>query len=493
MYENQDQSRKKQNRTIGRSESSGTVQSDETVLRDEFRPTREAWRLILKNKKQGVHLAYEVRQGAFFRYKDSEGVWNEYREEYIKSDIRDHVRRLRFGNDRKIGDKRYYRREVFKALKDLLTDEENEVRFDPGHNPDSNLINFKNGMYNVSEGKLRRHSKNYYSRIQIPHKYDPYAACPNWKKALADWVPDPETRSFLQEFVGYCLVPDNSHHKFLYLVGSGSNGKSTFLSVLEELFGSGNFEHIPLRKLTGQARFETRYLHGKLVNACADIEGDSIPRTGVLKKIVAQDQVRGEEKHGESFDFNCFSRLIFSANELPETDDNTDAFYRRMEIVKFPNKFGFGNREADVNFIQTLTGEMPGIVNWAVQGLHRLRKRGEFAPSDDMQRRKREYRRGNDSVRAFFEDRIEQDEGGDVPCETVHEAFREYCSEHSLSVTGKSEFLRRLEQEFNVERDTFSREICEEHGRFMCPDQACRQSEPADEVNRDMFKGIDLA
>lgn len=107
--------------------------------------------------------------------------------------------------------------------------------------------------------------------------------------------------------------------------------------------------------------------------------------------------------------------------------------------------------------------------------------------------RTKEYRRKNDSVRAFFEDRIERDGSGDVPCTTVWKDYLEYCGEHCLTPTGRTEFLNRLDKEFNVDRGINSVQICEEHNQVMCPERVCRQSNASDRVRRYVFKDINLA
>jgi hypothetical protein len=138
MYELNSRTNNQQNCTNGRSKGTDTVQSNRTEKRDGFRPSREARRFLANKREQGGYLAYEACKEIFFRYQDSNGVWNQYLTDYIEADVQDHLRNPEFGDARHSGDKRYYVREMLAALKKLLTEEQNEVRFDLGHNPNPN-------------------------------------------------------------------------------------------------------------------------------------------------------------------------------------------------------------------------------------------------------------------------------------------------------------------------------------------------------------------
>lgn len=458
---------------------------------DNFLPTNVARQILEQEKERGNHYAYVVDQGLYYRYQEDKGVWEEYDEEYIEKQIRNFVSNCQFGG--KSGDKNYYERETLGRFRQLVTDEKNDKRFESGRNPITDRINFRNGMYDLEKDELTSHRKEDYSLVQIPWKYDPNAECKMWKDALKDWLPLKNTRDFLQEFVGYCLVPDTSQHKFLYLTGSGANGKSTFLSVLEQMFGDETTSNIPLKKLIDNARFETVYLKGKLVNFCADIDSKYIDSTGLLKKLVAGDTVRAEIKHGKAFDFRPFARLIFSANELPVSKDKSKAFYRRLKIVNFPNEFEDDDPDTDPHLKQKLEDEIPGIINWAIEGLKRLRKNSGFTTSQNLEEQMKKYKRVNDSVRAFFEDRIVEEEGNKVTTEFVMRYYQEYCDEHNIQPQSINKLVPRFKDDFGVSHGLYNFPICNEHGNYMCDLKGdCRTENGNEDKRRKGFEGIKI-
>ena len=113
-------------------------------------------------------------------------------------------------------------------------------------------------------------------------------------------------------------------------------------------------------------------LFGKLANVFADLDRRALKGTSYFKTIVSGDSIDAERKFKSTFSFTPYAKLIFSANEIPHSSDNTFAFYRRWCIIPFNNKFE--GEKADVNLLHKLTTpeELSGLLNRALQGLIRL-------------------------------------------------------------------------------------------------------------------------
>ena len=101
---------------------------------------------------------------------------------------------------------------------------------------DRHLICLKNGTLDPRIGELLEHSPGHQLRNQLDVVWDREATCPRFLTFLDDIFRDDLDKQqkidFLQEWFGYCLIPDTSQHKFVWLVGRGGNGKSVLLSVL---------------------------------------------------------------------------------------------------------------------------------------------------------------------------------------------------------------------------------------------------------------------
>ncbi len=420
-------------------ESTEQVQGNDSDVEENFYPTEIAKEVIKFEANKGRRWSYVPETELLYMY-DNKGYWRTKNTQYLMLSIR---KVLKSKNAK--WDKKYYKKEVYEAFKDLLISPVNKARFDAGENPNKELINIKSGMLDWKNGILKKHHSDYYSQFQMPVEYNPGARCPKWGEVLKQWVPEKKARMFLQEFAGYCLIPDASYHKAVILTGSGGNGKSTFLEVLTYLFGKNNLTNIPLHRLAD--RFETANIRDKLVNICSDIDAIYLNETGIIKTLIAGEPLRGEYKYGTSFDFRPVVRLIFSANEIPTSRDKTDAFYRRLEIVKFPNKFSKSDPNFDPDLKYKLLDELPGILNWSIEGLKRLKSNNAFTESKAIQEAKREYERQNDSVIAFLEDCTEFPANSYEPGKRVYKEYIHYCQESGLKPQSRKSFSGRLKND----------------------------------------------
>lgn len=419
-------------------------QAEDKDKMDKFLPSKLASMLFdhLKDKRNQLWV-YVPEMEIFYYYSNSEGYWRKHNEAYLKGEIRGLLRKVKpeWESIRNI-------EEVLTAFKHNTQKEKYSRIFTGDSELDMKHINVKNGMLDWQTGKLKKHKPKYFSLYQLPVEYKPGAKCPNWLQAMKDWIPGEDTRDFLQEFVGYCLLPDSSMQVALFLLGSGANGKSTFLDVLMELFGEENLSSIPLNRLAG--RFETANLQSKLVNICSDIDPVYLQQTGLVKMIISGDKIRGEHKYRDSFEFRPVARLMFSANELPTTGDKTEGWYRRLKIIEFPNKFSKEDGTGIPNFKSRLLGELPGIFNWALEGLKRFKKQDCFTKSEDVERAKKRYEAENDSVASFTQDKLEEVKLDEprfaVPKKYLYQKYQEYCEENGLKGVGHRKMVRRLKK-----------------------------------------------
>jgi len=339
-------------------------------------------------------------------YYYDQGYWKRdltKEQEIIKKTISKTLRKIK-----RSWNKRSKINEISDEIEIIISDIENEKLFDPGTSPNLDLINVKNGMLDWKSNDLKPHDHNYHSIFQLNVKYNPDATYEKWQEALDSWIPEKRTQMFLQEFAGYMLIPDTSFDKAVILYGSGSNGKSTFLTLLKNLFGKNNLSSHSIDKFTdkNQSRWTTRYVMDKLVNICSDMGPNYLTDTGVIKTMIAGETTPAEIKFGAAFEFIPVTRFIFSANELPKSRDKSEGWYRRLEFVEFPNHFAPSDKSFDRNLDLKLYRELPGIFNWALEGLKRLYEKEIFTISNSMRRSKAEYRDDNDPIRAFIEENL---------------------------------------------------------------------------------------
>ncbi|MFW6028900.1 MAG: DNA primase family protein [Halanaerobiales bacterium] len=387
-------------------------------------------KVLKMEENEGRIWDYDIVRGQYYLYNKDLGYWSKKKEEYLQAYVRKQLRSIHRDLDKK-----HNVTETVSAIKHHLISLDSKKKY----NYNLKYINMKNGMLDWQSDKLHHHNASYYSFFQMNLEYDRNAECPRWERALSEWLPDNKSRMFLQEYIGYCLIPDTSYHKAVILLGEGKNGKSTFLKVIERLFGEHILSNIPLHRISD--RFETAYLQDKLINICSDIDPKYLTNVGIIKTLIAGEKIRGEYKGGNSFDFKPIVRLLFSANEIPKSIDKSYAWYRRFEIVEFPNRF---EDNCDPLLEEKLLAELPGIFNWALEGLIRLKGRKKFTISNSMHNSMDEYQIENDSIKAFLGEITIDDEEGFIKVTDCYNKYKQYCKSGNLKIEKKALFGRRL-------------------------------------------------
>lgn len=318
-------------------------------------------------------------------------------------------------------------------------------------------IPFLNGVYDVETGDFLPPSKEFYFTYCLPVEFDPDADCPSIKKFLKDILAE-EDIPVLLEFIGYCLLPIQCFHKALFLVGDGANGKSTLINLIKRFLGSGNTTSVSLQSLL-ENRFAAASLYGKLANLYADLPQETLRRTGIFKIITGGDPMTVEKKFKNPFEFQPTCKLIFSANMIPRTLDDTSAFFRRWIILNFPNRFEGDKRDPYILDKITTHEELSGFFNLVLKHLRLLLKRGEFSTGKSSEEIREDYIRKSDPVLAYIMDYKEkgflvEDSEAYVSKDDFYEEFVKYCNKNKLPAVDKSVFGRLIKRALPQIRET---------------------------------------
>ena len=400
--------------------------------------------LISLFKDEEIRYVYVLKKKMFMRYKN--GVW---REEAVDdgSYLRNYV--TEFLNDITPAYNRIGKiNNVIRNIIALTSKPKNDHLFDPA-NQTKHLINFKNYMIDVKNKNKVHHSPKYRSIYQSPIQYSDEAKCPLWKKSLKQWINDEETRMFLQEFTGYLLSTYTSGHKFVIFFGEGANGKSVFLNIVQALLGE-SYHNMGLKRFVKNTRWTAHALEGKLANVCSDIDPVKINSSELIKKIAVGDSIDAEIKNGPTYNYKPVIKLLFSANKLPKSKDTTYGFYRRLEIVKFPNRFTPGTEDYDPQLTEKLKKELPGIAKWAIQGLIRFLEQGEeFTISKSMKSSKLKYMEKNEVIKLFINGNVDvTDKKEDyIINNKLHKIYSDWAEDYGVTPESLNALTRYIEKE----------------------------------------------
>ncbi|RKT47493.1 D5-like protein [Thiocapsa rosea] len=179
--------------------------------------------------------------------------------------------------------------------------------------PRTGVTPFRNGMLDLTTGKLRAITPDNAATWRLPYDYDEDGDCPRVKTWLLGAVGgDADTVELLRAFLA-ALIRGGAHlQRFLHLIGPGGSGKGTFFRLATALVGACNTVSTDLKQLE-QNRFEAATLYGKRLATIGDSDkyGGSI---NVLKGITGQDPIRLERKHVQQAGTFTFEGLVFMAS-----------------------------------------------------------------------------------------------------------------------------------------------------------------------------------
>ncbi|MEM4487459.1 MAG: phage/plasmid primase, P4 family [Desulfurococcaceae archaeon] len=262
------------------------------------------------------------------------------------------------------------------------------------------------------------------------------ALAPKSFKAFLNWVKKPgedEKDAYprvvlLLEIIGYTLYPhDYPFHKAILLVGEGSNGKSTYLKLIETILSKANVSNVSLSDLDPLInRFAAADLYNKLANISSEPPKRAFEPT-LFKMLTGEDLVRMERKFRDSFNAYNYAKMIFAANELPQITEDTYAYWRRWIVIEFPNRF-----DPDPTFFErTFTpDEIEVIILLALHAFRLVLERKAFSESGVEDVREEWLSRANPVyrvVKRMLDDGIiELDPKGVVVKSDLYQLYKKY-------------------------------------------------------------------
>lgn len=362
----------------------------------------EEGRILIYTKKGVYEELSEVKIGKLIRHIMHEGVWNSWQNKYEV--------------------------EAIKAI-------QREIPTVVQMNSYRNYVNLKNGMLCLDTFELHSHSPKYFSTIQLPIIYDPNANAPTFEKFMQEITNNDDSLiSVHQEVAGNCLTSETKAEKAVFFYGRGANGKSVLAYIITELVGIENVSNISFSNINQDFGLES--IINKSVNVASENElGGKFLKTENFKAIVSGDRININRKYQSHISYQPFCKLIFLVNNIPDTSDTTNGYFRKILIVPFDRTFE--ENERDVNLKEKLNQELPGILNWALEGLKRLRENQyQFSKSDAIEKCMEAYFAEQNPVREFFKEHIIKQEETRTRQSEFYEMYSRWLSVQGIDDKG---------------------------------------------------------
>jgi len=208
------------------------------------------------------------------------------------------------------------------------------------------------------------------------------------------------------------------------------------------MLGEGTTSSLTPQEMTTE-RFAASELYEKWANIRNDIPKATVENTGTLKEIAAADPLKAEQKYEDPFRFEPTAKHMFAANQLPEAELDDEAFYDRILLIPFPETVP--RDERDPNLDDKLEAELPGILNWAIEGLQRLVDQGGFTGDRSPGETADTWSKWGDSVKRFTEECLmETEKDRHISKSEMFGTYLEYCRQENIPEDTKYKMGQRL-------------------------------------------------
>ena len=295
-----------------------------------------------------------------------------------------------------------------------------------------NLLALDNSIVNLYSGKTAKLSPKYFFTAKTCFSYDAKADCPIFKNYLETvCVGDSGMVLMLEELLGYLLTNQTKIQSVFYLYGTGKNGKSVFLDVVRELVGEGNFVTLTPQQL--ESSFSRSALENKKVLLIGDMNRRDSSNfiTAEIKKLSGGDMISAEKKYGDTYQFKPFVKVVVSSNFFPvSSNDPTFGAMRRIFLIPFQHQIT--DSEEDISLMDKLKEELPGILNVAMAGLHRLIN-NNYSFSYDGFKAFKETIAKELPITSFVSDMILPQPNGFVKYSEIQKACKEWCRKKEIN------------------------------------------------------------
>lgn len=232
------------------------------------------------------------------------------------------------------------------------------------------LAGTMNGTVDLQTGVCRPPERSDYLTMRLNTTYDDQADCPRWEQFLMEiFGGDQNLIDWVQRAVGYTLTGDTREEVLFLCFGSGANGKSKFLEVLSRLLGdyaaTASFETFNAERRSEQTN-DLAALAGKRLVTAIETDEDRRMAEARVKMVTGGDTISCRFLRQEFFTYKPQFKVWLAMNHKPIVRGRDRGIWRRIKLIPFLQSF---ERKPDKQLNDKLATEMPGILNWAIQGL----------------------------------------------------------------------------------------------------------------------------
>ena len=271
-----------------------------------------------------------------------------------------------------------------------------------------------------------------------------------WEDALnLFFCGDQELIDYVQETVGLAAIGKVYVEALIIAYGEGRNGKSTFWNTISRVMGTYSGA-MSADALTAGCRRnvkpEIAELKGKRLVIAAELEEGMRLSTSILKQLCSTDQIRGEKKFKDPFDFTPSHTVVLYTNHLPKVGASDDGTWRRLIVIPFHAKIeGSSDIKNYADYLYEHAGS--AVMSWIIEGAKKvIEHEYKIKPPKVVADAIAEYRGMNDWLSQFMEDCCDIKDGLEQKSGDLYQEYRAYCLRTGEYARNNADFTAALEK-----------------------------------------------
>jgi putative DNA primase/helicase len=311
------------------------------------------------------------------------------------------------------------------------------------------LLGVANGVVNLKTGKWQLAHVDDLLTQHSPVPFDASAKCPQFLTFIQQITGgDKSLMAYLQKVVGYCLTGRTVEQCLFFLYGNGANGKSTFCTVVKELVGPDLAKQTPTETLMikrSGATNDIARLRGVRVVIANEIEDGSQLAEALIKQMTGGEALTARFHYQEFFELDPKFKLLIAGNHKPMIRGRDNGIWRRIRLIPFD--FTVPAAQRDKNLQVKLRAELPGILNWAIEGCLAWQKSGLVTPkviSDAVTN----YRGEMDVIGQWLSDCCSAAANHESKAGEVYQSYKLWAERNGYKPMAAGTFSRDLQDDF---------------------------------------------
>jgi P4 family phage/plasmid primase-like protien len=322
---------------------------------------------------------------------------------------------------------------------------------------DQLLIGARNGVIDLRTGEFRRAVREDFITLSLGCDYVPSATAPLWQSVLQRATGnDPQFAAYLQELFGVSLI-GNLFRLVIFIYGPTGAAKSVVLEVLKSMFGQyGRAASVDLfmsgamRSKNGPTEGLARLAGARIVTVSETNQNDSFDE-GFVKDVTGGDTVVARNPYERSFEFKPRFMIWIRGNHKPRFAGDDAAMLERLRLVPFTQQVPEAERDPMLHS-KICEAELPGILNWALEGALRVQKNRRVVTPDQVRAATAAYAAEMDTLGMFLDERCVLRGDARTQADDLHKAFVEWFPGPKHMAWSRQRFGRQLGERFESKK-----------------------------------------